>query len=551
MNGELFKSIVYLFVGLSLLLFGMRLMSIGLKKVMGSGIKKFFNKTRNNPLVSMGIGILVTLVVRTSDATNAMVIGFVNSGAMSVYQGISVMLGAYIGTTSTGVLASFSSFQFSSFFLLFSFIGTILLFIKNDKVKSIGEFLTGFGLLFFGLDVMKDAFLNSDLTSFCQNMFAGIDYGIVLFLIGVLVTAVIQSSSAVTVIVLAMVGGGALGFSSGLYIVLGATLGTVTTELLMSSGGNVQGKRIAVIAFTLRALASIVALTLLMIFESQISSFVRIFAINGSDELPVAMFVVIYNVIFMPLLIPLIKPFTKLFNKLIKDKEKDELSKAIHFIDDKLLVSPPLAMMQVKKEILNMFDLAYENYLHGYRKIVLKENTNDKIIVASEDKIDYLNARITDFLIKLSSKAEPKEEKVIGAYFHVINDIERIGDHSYNFYETAVKMKGEDMSFSPLAVVDLSQINDIVEPMFALARNIFDSENAEGLSDLHAYEDKTDELKTRFFSNHYERIKSNQCSSEMTQYFATLISELERVADHLTNIGFSIVNPTGDEENTN
>ena len=278
MNGELFKSIVYLLLGLSLLLFGMRLMSIGLKKVMGSGIKKFFNKTRNNPLVSMGIGILVTLVVRTSDATNAMVIGFVNSGAMSVYQGISVMLGAYIGTTSTGVLASFSSFQFSSFFLLFSFIGTILLFIKNDKVKSIGEFLTGFGLLFFGLDVMKDAFLNSDLTSFCQNMFAGIDYGIVLFLIGVLVTAVIQSSSAVTVIVLAMVGGGALGFSSGLYIVLGATLGTVTTELLMSSGGNVQGKRIAVIAFTLRALASIVALTLLMIFESQISSFVRIFA---------------------------------------------------------------------------------------------------------------------------------------------------------------------------------------------------------------------------------------------------------------------------------
>ena len=149
MNGELFKSIVYLLLGLSLLLFGMRLMSIGLKKVMGSGIKKFFNKTRNNPLVSMGIGILVTLVVRTSDATNAMVIGFVNSGAMSVYQGISVMLGAYIGTTSTGVLASFSSFQFSSFFLLFSFIGTILLFIKNDKVKSIGEFLTGFGLLFF------------------------------------------------------------------------------------------------------------------------------------------------------------------------------------------------------------------------------------------------------------------------------------------------------------------------------------------------------------------------------------------------------------------
>ena len=401
---ELIKSIIYLLVGVTVLLVGMRMMSNGMKKTISIKVKNFFKRTENKPIANMGIGAVATMAIQSSDASNAMVVGFINVGAMTLYQGLAIMLGAYIGTTITGIIASFSSLPISVYFLLFCFIGIVMMFFNNEKVVNIGEIICGLGLLFFGLAVMKDSFKNPDITSACQTLFSSINFGPLLFLISVIITGLIQSSSAVTSIVIAMVGSGALDLSSGLFLALGATLGTVITTVIISLNGSVEGKRASIIMFFLRLLSSSVMVLILTIWRQPIANAMHFFAINGSDEFPIALFTVFYNVVFMPLLIPLLKPAIKLGCKVIKNKKEESMINVVHFIDDKLLSVPSVALSQVKKEIINMFTLSKENYLDCMKKMLLNDNSLDKQIVMKEEQIDYLNQRITDFLIKLSSK---------------------------------------------------------------------------------------------------------------------------------------------------
>ena len=545
---DLLTAIMYLLVGVAVLLVGMRFMSGGMKKIAGRGIRRFFKKTQNNPFIGMGVGVIITMVIQSSDATSALVLGFINAGVMNMFQGLSIMLGGYIGTTVTGVIASFSSLPVATYLLSLAFIGTVMMFFNKEKVKNMGELLVGLGLIFFALAVMKDAFGNAEINAFCTNLFATINFPLLLFLIGMVLTVVAQSSSAVTGIAIAMISGGALPLSSGFYVVLGATLGTVSTTLISSISGTVDSKRTAVIAFILRAITSLVALAITAIFETPFVNFFHMMAINGSDAFPLAMYTVIYNVIFMPLLIPLLKPSIKLASIVIKDKSNAAYAESVKFIDDKLLKSPDIALMQVRKEIVHMFDLARKNYRAGLAKIISYTNETSKEIVDTEGEIDYLNNRITDFLIKLAPLSQSQGERKIGAYFHVINDIERIGDHGFNFHETADSMAAEDLSFSAAAKDEIVAMDKVIGDMFALARTTFLNKGRENLGILAEDENKIHKLKSDFYQHHYERVIREECSAQMTPFISTLIVELERVGDHLTNIGYSIVNPTGDLE---
>ena len=545
---NLATAIVYLLVGVAVLLIGMRMMSTGLRKCIGHSIRRFFKKTENSPIVSFGIGTVVTAGIQSSDATNAMVIGFINAGAMTLFQGLCIMLGAYLGTTVTGILASFSSLPISLYFLLFTFIGVVMMFFKKELIKNIGDILAGLGLLFFGLAVMKAGFQYQQISDGIKWLFGAINYGPVLYIFGIILAALMQSSSAVTSIVIAMVGAASISLGQGLFLVLGAMVGTVTNTLLASIGGSVEGKRAAWIAMAIRLGTTLFFLIFLSIFNNQIAQGMSVFSINGSGELPIAMFTVFFNVLFMPLCIPLLKPLIKLFTRIIKDKEADKLQSCVHFIDNNLLNTPSIATMQVKKEIMNMYELAYRNYVNGINKVLINEEDKDSELVELENQIDYLNKRITDFLIELSSRVTRYEEKKVGAYFHVINDIERIGDHAYNFYEMYNDMKSKDLSFSDQAKEEIKIFNDEILKMFDLSMNIFSTKDKSELQELHLIENKTDELKTRFSTNHYNRIKAKQCINELSPYYSSLMTELERVADHLNNIGYSIVNPVGDEE---
>ena len=543
------SAVITLLVGVATFLIGMKMMSSGIKKVAGKGLKRIFRKTQNSSLAGLGIGALVAGIIQSCAGTSVMAVGFINAGIMTVFQGVSVMMGSYIGTNMTGILVSLSSssFNITIYLTALAFVGVVLMFFKNEKVVHIGEMLAGLGLLFFGLSTMSGAFKGSaEINNAFTNLFANVNFPLLLFIFGILLAMLLQSSSASIGIVIVMVGSKVILFSSALYVAIGAMVGTVMTTVLGTIGTNTNAKRATLIIVLIRVITGLIGLAIAWIFEAQLCP---IFANNfGSEEFGLAILMVIYNIIFMVGLLPLIKPLEKVAEKMIVDKADIKKAKAIQFIDNRFLATPEIALSQAKKEIVHMFILSRKNFELGYEYFVNDKAMDEADFKNREDEIDYINSRLTSYLVDLSSKTSLEEAKVLGSYFHVINDIERIGDHAYNFYDHKKEMVEKEISFSTVAKEELNNFYYIILKMFDLTDDIFENVNKDELDELKELEEKTDSLNHQYASNHYQRLQKNECSSELSPYFSTLLSELERVSDHLTNIGYSIVNPVGDEE---
>ena len=542
-------AIITLLVGAAVFIVGMNMMSSGLKKSTGPGLRRLLKKIRNNRFAGLGIGTAVTALIQSSAATSVMAIGFINAGAMTIFQGVCIILGAYIGTTVTGLLASLSSFPISHYFILLAVLGVVMMFIKNEKVKNFGEILAGLGLLFFGLNTMSDIIKNTEeLTNGIKAFFGTIDFPLLLLLIGAVVTALLQSSSATSGIAIAMVSTGALGFNDAVYLVLGATVGTVITTLIATIGGNVNAKRTGIICLVIRITTALIALAIYWPLAASFDLENIIPNAFGSASLAVALILIAYNVVFMLAILPFVQVFEKLSIKLIKDKDEEKMKKALKYIDRRLLETPTIALMQVKREIINMMELAHENLKRGFNRLLEQDPSEDKELIETEDKIDYINNQITDYLIELTHTASLKDEKMIGSFFHVVNDVERIGDHAYNFYDSSLKMVANDLKFSDVAKEEFRKMFAIVDEMFELSFVIFHDQTGTYLKKLHDLENETDNLKNELSSAHYERIQKNMCKMENSPFYTTLVSELERVADHLVNVGYSIDSPVGDDE---
>ena len=550
MSMELVTSIIALLVGAAVFIVGMKLMSSGLKKSTGKGVKRLFKKTQHNPFAGMGIGAAVTALIQSSAATSVMAIGFIATSAMTVYQGVSVILGAYIGTTVTGLLAALSSFNFSSYFVLLAVLGVIMMFFKNDKVKNIGEILTGLGLLFFGLSTMSSAIKgNGDshqLLDALGNIFTAVSFPLLLLIIGAIFTMMTQSSSATSGIVIVMVGSGAITLESGFYLVLGATVGTVITTIIAAIGGNANVKRTVWMCLAIRMLTAMIAIAIVWPLGKYIAQ--GLTYVFSTVELALAMFLVIYNVIFMFAIVPFLKPIEKIFNKIIKDKDAEKKQKALKYIGNKrLLKTPEAALLAAKNEVLDMFDLAIENFDRGYKEMVFQEMDDSKVLLEVEDVIDYKNNAITQYLIDLTNRVDDEDKQIVGIYFHVINDLERVGDHAYNFHENAMKMQEDDLHYSEIAQGEFGSMYDVIKEMVAIAKECLVENRAYDTKHLEALEDKMDKLKAACTTAHYNRIVTKTCHMELSPFYSTFVSELERVADHLMNIGYSFINPTGDE----
>ena len=542
------EGIIWLLVGAATFLVGMNMMSGGLKKSTGKSVKQLFKKTESNRYIGMGIGAATTALIQSSAATSVMTIGFVSAGVMSVFQGVAVILGAYIGTTVTGLLVSLSSLNISLYLLLVTVVGVVMMFIKKDQIKNYGEILAGLGILFVGLALMKDLAFPKDgeLINGVKTLFEAVSNPFVLLLFGALFTALVQSSSATSGIVIVMVGANAISLSSGFYLVLGGTIGTVITTLIAAIGGNVNVKRTAIICLVIRVATALVATVITIIFEEPFAAFFG--GCFGTLQFGLAVFLIIYNVIFMFAIAPFLRPIIKLFEKLIKDKDAEAKQKAIHFIDDRLLNTPTVALEMVRKEVTNMLKESFINYKLGYDQIVNQNFEASKELEDREDAIDYINNRVTDYLIQLSNKVTLKDESSIGSYFHMVNDIERIGDHAVNFHEKAEKMSQDDLKFSENAQKEFKTMTTVIEEMFEIVINNLETNKFENLKHLHDLEDQTDKLKLTLSDKHFERITNKKCHIELSPFYSTFLSELERVADHLVNIGYAFVHPTGDEE---
>ncbi len=539
---ETIKEIVKLLVGLVVFVTGMNLMSNGLKKSAGRSIRRLFKRIANNKIVGALIGAGTTAIIQSSGATTVMVVGFLSMGALTFAQGFSLMLGSFLGTTVTGLFVSLSSFSFSIFLMFTAFIGFILGFLKNEGIKNISEIL----IVFFGLEAMKDAFELEQIRNAVITILSTVKFPILIMLIGMVLTILTQSSSATNGIVIVMVLSNPSLLSSGFYLVLGATIGALFPTFLAALKSNVKAKRVTYSMIILRTIgALLMTLIIWAISQPLFSSLSRV----PSDDtgLVLAIFTIIYNLLFMMVFLPLSNPIEKLANIVIKDKDNEKMMKTIHHISDNLLNTPSVAIIQVKKEIVDMFDLSKTNLFLGLDSMLNVNLSNGKEIEAREDEIDFMNKSISDYLIKLSSRASLDDEAKIGAYYHVINDIERIGDHALNFYNMAKSLSNEDLSFSDIAKDEFNNYSNVLEKMFDLSKNIFMDKDETRLTELHKLEDETDRLKEVYGNNHFERIKKNECNNELSPFHYNLLTELERVADHLTNIGYSIVNPTGDE----
>lgn len=539
-------SILTLLTGVGVFIAGMNMMSSGLEKCAGRGMKALLGTISTNRFAGVCTGIAATAIIQSSSATSVIVIGFVNAGIMTLIQATSIIMGANVGTTVTNALVALSgsSFDIDAYMMCLAFVGVMLMFVKKDSVKNIGAILCGLGILFVGLDLMSSAFKNGvEIKNFFTNLFEVIEFPLLLIVVGVVFTALMQSSSAATGIVIVMVGQGVMDVGSAIFIVLGATIGTCITSTLASMGAGVNAKRTAFIHLMINVVGTCIFTAIIWPLRPFIVSWLS----NIQDPMwQITIFHIIYKVLLTVVLLPFVKQIVAVAEKVVKEKKVVETRK-LKYVDDRLLKSPNVALMQVKKEVEYMATLAKENL---EKSLVGITTGNEKMlaeIYEREKDINFTNNSVTKYLIKLSPLVDESAERIIGSYFHVLNDLERIGDHAENFYEIGVQMKNGGLSFSESAKEELKEMYGKVFEMFDIAINAFDNLDTDHLGELTAKENEVDALKRRLNSAHVQRLASGDCSMDHSPYFFSAVAGLERVADHLVNVGYSILNPTGSQ----
>ena len=552
---QLIQSLIWLLAGVGIFIVGMNFMSAALEKSAGSGMKRMLSKIAGNRFSGVGLGAGVTAIIQSSSATSVMVIGLVNAGVMTLMQATPILMGAKIGTTVTGILVALKNDYFDMAMYLLAFAGVMMGFVKKEKMQIAGNLCCGLGIIFVGLNIMSsdDAFGNALVKDLFTGIFVAIDFPLLLILVGIIFTALIQSSSAATGIVITMVGAGVLELELALFIVMGANIGTCVTALLASIGGTTNAKRVTLIHFTFNIIGTVFFATLVWIFKSKAVAILTTF-FPGNDpmalQMRVSAFHVTFNVTTTILLLPFVKQLVHFSEIMIRDKVVEEKRRTLRYVDSNLLAMPSAAMVQVKREIDYMLALAEENIRLSLHAIQTGSNENEETIVESEEIIDFTNSKLTAFLIELSAASVSTHDKAtIGAYFHVLNDLERIGDHALNFYELSQEMQKKELTYSQQAQDEIRTMCETVLSMFAVAKSAFENLDHTLLIQLAEYENQVDGLKDQLTANHFNRLSANACKVTHSPYFTSTVIGLERVADHLVNVGYSIQNPTGSQKN--
>lgn len=550
---QLLQSLIWLLAGVGVFIVGMNFMGDALEKSAGMGMKRLLERISNNRLSGVGIGAGVTAIIQSSSATSVMVIGLVNAGVMTLMQAVPIIMGANIGTTITGVLVALKNDYFNMAMYLLAFSGVMMGFVNKEKVKLAGSLCCGLGLIFVGLNIMssEQAFGNPLVENMFTEIFKRIDFPLLLILVGVIFTALIQSSSASTGVVITMVGTGVLPLDLALFIVLGANIGTCITALLASIGANANSKRVALIHFTFNVIGTAFFTAIIWIFKEQaVNLLVSMFPGNDpmSLQMRVSMFHVVFNVTTTCLLLPFVKQLVNYSCAVIKDKKDTKETMTFKFVDEKLLSTPPVALMQVKKEIDYMLSLVEENLSLCFVAMDNGSSEHSEQIANNEAIIDFTNSELTKYLIKLSAYVEESDEKVIGSYFHVLNDLERIGDHAENFHEIGLEMINRKISFSDRALSGIKAMRDTVIQMVELSSDAFKCLHKDSLVELTQLEENVDEMKKELIEGHFARLAEGNCSVDVSPYYSSVVLGLERVADHFVNVGYSIENPIGSQK---
>lgn len=533
--------------GLGLFLLGMKDMSEGLEKAAGArmrGILEFFTKNR---FIGMMVGILFTAVVQSSSATTVMVVSFVNSGLMTLLQATGVILGANIGTTVTGQLIAFNLSDIAPLFVI---IGVVMvMFCKKVKVKNVGEVILGFGILFLGLSIMGDAMTTIKESPHIVELLKSLRNPFAAMMVGFVITAILQSSSATVGIVILMASQGLLAFTICPFLVLGCNMGSCVSALIASLGGNKDAKRAAMIHFLFNVVGSAVSFVILLFALTPITD--AIMHMSGNDPArAVANVHTIMKVFEVAILFPFMGWIVKATYKVVPGRDEkpgDEFK--LHYIGGKNIISPTTVVHDGIKEIEHMGNVAITNLKRGMDVLCNPRAELVEEIYRTESYINFMNHKITDYLVKAGEMDLPTADAdLLGGLFHVVNDIERIGDHAENFADAAKRRMDDKIELSEKAQ---KQLNDMMEKVVRLLHyslDMFTNKNSEHMREILSLEDEIDQDEKKLQRAHAKRLTKNKCTPEAGMIFSDTVSGLERVADHATNIAFAIMEPPVEEE---
>lgn len=541
------ENLLSLIGGLGLFLYGMTVMGESIEKAAGAKMRSFLDFFTKNRFIGMLFGMLFCAIVQSSSATTVMVVSFVNAGLMNLVQAAGVIMGANVGTTITSQLVAFNLSQAAPVFLMLGVIVTM--FCKNNKVKQIGEVVLGFGVLFMGLSLMSGSMEGMKESPFVVELLHGINNPFLGILIGFVITAIIQSSSVTVSIVLLMAQQGLLPLWICFYIILGCNIGSCTTALLASISGNKDAKRAAMIHFLFNVMGTIVIAAILLVGESWVEAGIR--GISGDNiRRCVANAHTFFKVFQVIILFPFAKWIVKLTYFFVPDKAGKEKQEGfqLEYIGPSSVFSPNTAVVEVTKELERMGHIAVENLIKAVNVLIKPEDKIIEEVYETEQQINYMNHAITDYLVKISQSTLPIDDmKNIGGLFHVVNDIERIGDHAENAADSAVLRKEKNISFSKEAEAELLEMLHRVIKITNYSIDMFSNNSKEHLQEILDLENGIDQMERDLQEAHVERLKKGKCKQEAGMIFSDIISGLERVADHATNIAFSILDEEPEE----
>lgn len=534
-----FGNIATLLSGLGLLLYGIKILGEGLELAAGAKLKVLLEKMTSNRFAAVLVGFVITTLIQSSSTTTVMVVGFVNTGIMNLTQAIGVIMGANIGTTTTSILVSLDIGKYAPIAIG---IGVFLsMLTKKTTKKHIGLAITGFGMLFLGMTLMKDAMEPLASSPVFSEWLMNANNPFVAILIGTVITAVIQSSAASIGILQALASQGLIPLHFAAYVIYGQNIGTCITALISSIGTKKNSKRTAVmhVLFNVFGTVIFIILTKLLPFTDWIES------LTDNTMMQLSLVHIIFNVVSTLIMFPFAdKVLVKLACLIVPDKkDSSEDDFKLQFVDNLMINTPPFAVAQVSKEVHRMAGLARQNFSIAAEDLLNKSCNHFDEVQHTEEVINFLNHNITPILVKINSlDLSYSDAKYIGRVFHVINDIERIGDHAQNLEEAAKSRVDEGIEISAEGEKELREMYETTLKLIdgsieAFTAQILDNENAEQLSE---YEASVDDMQTEFEQSHIERLNAHKCNTRAGMLFINTITDFERVADHATNIAWSV-----------
>ena len=547
--------------GLAMFLYGMDAMGDGLSKVSGGKMEQILEKLTSNKLKGVLLGVLVTAVIQSSSATTVMVVGFVNSGIMKLSQAISIIMGSNIGTTMTAWILSLSGVEGDSFFIkmlkptsfspILAVIGIVLiLFAKSEKKKDVGNILIGFAILMFGMDTMSGAVKPLANVPEFTSLFTMFSNPVLGVLVGALVTAVIQSSSASVGILQALCVTGAITYGSAFPIILGQNIGTCVTAMLSSIGANKGARRTALVHLYFNIVGTVIFMILFVLVRATVNPVILGEAANGAG---IAVIHSIFNIGATLMLLPFSNGLEKLAYMTVKDDPedtKDERDEALRALDIRFLDQPGYAMTLCKTATVRMAELVKEAI---YDSVELLENYDEEKaahVMEVEHKVDQFEDEVGIYLMKISAKdVSEHDSKTLSLLLHTIGDFERISDHALNVCESAKEKYEKGLEFSETAKKEIRVFSGAIKEIVSLAIDTFVREDLQEARDVEPLEDVVDKLNVKMKRRHVERLRQGTCTIEMGFILSDITTSFERIADHCSNIALSVLQKEDEFDN--